>query len=326
MIKCQLHHACFFLVAAVVFRSKLPLWLLLSAGLLVIFNPATVGGKLVQAAAVLQGRHRHETVAREDDRGQGPTVTKTKICSISFQSVSPRLTLRGIELRLSDGVIARVGKVSFGFRRLKQMIRWQPLQKGKGKAIVVTVENAKVLLPASFLEQSSTAKATSSGRKGSINNKGLEKAISLPAAAQLFARFVAIEICDLRVELAANQADDNSSNGIANSGGGDRAPHGSDGAYAATATSAAPATAGVRAMELVGVRLVGFVSRGSSCLTVSIENMIRLTALVYVYSKVRCNRPPVFSKMMCTPSILDAHGVTSTRRTLKTCQFVCKFG
>lgn len=272
MIKVQLQHACLVLAAVTVFTTKLVWWLLLGAGLLFILSPETVSGKLGVLIDVLQSRPRQERARTEDGEDQGSTATKTNISLVSFQSISPRLSVRGIELRLSDGVIVRIGKVSFGFRWLKQMIRRQPLQKGKGKAIVVTVENAKVLLPGSFLQQSSTAKVTSSG-KGSTNSKGLEKAIPLPVAAQLFARFVAIEICDLRMEIAATMEADNnssSSSGAADLGGDGRAL---DGGGGADASPAAPAAAGVRAIELVGVRLVGFVSRGSSCLTVGDEIM-----------------------------------------------------
>lgn len=286
-----LRHACFFLVAAAVFQSKFLSWIILSAaGLLFILGPKTVSGKLAVLTAALRGHPRRATARREDGEGQGPTATKTKISSVTFQSISPRLSLRGIELRLSDGVIVRIGKVSFGFRRLKQMVRRQPLQKGKGKAIVVTVENAKVLLPASFLEQSSTTKAASesaSSGKGSTNAKSaigsrdLEKAIPLPAAALLCARFVAIEVCDLRMEFAtANEATNiSSSSGVVGSDDDDRTlddTGGADAAPAARAARAAPAASGVRAIELVGVRLVGFVSRRSSCLTVSVENKLLL--------------------------------------------------
>lgn len=278
MMNFRVQYACFFLVIAAVFQSNLLWWLLFSVGLFFIINPETVSGKLAVLTAVLRGRRRQKMARREDGTDERPTATKTKISSIYFQSISPRLSLRGIELRLSDGVIVRVGKVSFGFRRLKQMVRRQPLEKGKGKAIVVTVENARVLLPASFIEQSSTAKRAFSGDKGSTNSKALEKAIPLPVSAQLFARFVAVEICDLGMEFAsANSADDSSSsNRKVGSGDGSGTLDDSGGADAASAAPVSPgipaSSVRVRAIELVGGRLVGFVSRGSSCLTVSFGN------------------------------------------------------
>lgn len=327
MTKLQLQHACLVLAAVTVFTTKLLWWLLLGAGLLFILNPETASGKLAVLIDALQTRPRQETARTTDGKDQGSTATKTKTSSVSFQSISPRLSVRGIELRRSDGVIVRIGKVSFGFRRLKQMIRRQPLQKGKGKAIVVTVENAKVLLPDSFLERSSTANVTPSGGKGFSKSKGLEKAIPLPAVAQLFARFVAIEICDLRIEIAASKKADNSSsssNGAAYFSGHGRALGGSGGADAAPAP---PAAAGLRAIELVGVRLVGFVSRGSSCLTVGIEVMCsrRIDCWVPTQQRTaeRATRIVLASRHYQTSWKSPLCGITAYLSAARCCRHIC---
>lgn len=250
-------------VTAAVFQRELSAWIV-SAGLKYFLRDQSASG---------EGCSRQPTVGGEGD-GQNASPPRTTITSITFQSISLRFYFRGVEVRLSDGVVVRIGRLSFGFRRLKQMILRQPLQKGKGKAIVLTVENARVSLPASFLEPSVLSEESARGGISSINpnleGRNQKKPIRLPAAALLCARFVAIEVCDLRVEIAApDQAGTCGTRpaGSEHNGVGNGDDPLKDGGCARKAAATHAAT-GVRAVELAGIRLVGFVSKRSSCLTV----------------------------------------------------------
>ncbi len=214
------------------------------------------------------------------------TANETKKTSVTVESVSLRCFVRGVEIRLSNGVVVRIGRLSFGtllplllpvlllalllllqLRLLLLLLlllpslwltllllRRQPLL-GKGRAIVVTVENARVSLPA--LPSGSNAAHEHAGKTTA------GKAVALPAAALLCARFVAIEIRDLRVEFVTEgKRSDQCRRGVV---GPDN--NGSHDDNSAARASSPPATS-VRAIELVGVRLMGFVSKRSSLLTV----------------------------------------------------------
>lgn len=252
-------------VTAAVFQRELSAWIV-SAGLKYFLRDQNASGEVCSQQPTEGGKYE------EQQNASAPRIT-----SITFQSISLRFYFRGVEVRLSDGVIVRIGRLSFGFRRLKQMMLRQPLQKGKGKAIVLTVENARVSLPASFLKPSVTinesARATRA-EKSSINShlegRNEKKAIRLPAAALLCARFVAMEVCDLRVELAAPDQPGTCRTTLASSqhnddGNGDDPLKDGD---CARKAAAAHAATGVRTIELTGMRLVGFASKRSSCLTV----------------------------------------------------------
>lgn len=251
-------------VTAAVFQRELSAWIV-SAGLKYFLRDQKASGGVCC---------RQPTTGGENDE-QNASAPRTTITSITFQSISLRFYFRGVEVRLSDGVIVRIGRLSFGFRRLKQMILRQPLQKGKGKAIVLTVENASVSLPASLLEPSVASKESARPGKSSINpnleeGRTQKKPMRLPAAALLCARFVAMEVCDLRVELAASDQAGTCGTrpvGSEHKGDGNGDDPLKDGGCARKAAGAHAAT-GVRAIEVAGMRLVGFVSKRSSCLTV----------------------------------------------------------
>lgn len=213
-------------------------------------------------------------------------TNEKKKTSVTVESVSLRCFVRGVEIRLSNGVVVRIGRLSFGtllplllpvlllalllllqLRLLLLLLllvpsllltllllRRQPLL-GKGRAIAVTVENAWVSLPAQ--------PSRSDGAPENAEKKTAGKAVALPAAALLCARFVAIEIRDLRVESVTEKNCCQRRHGVKSpDNNGSREKN----STAAGAASAPPT--GVRAIELVGVRLMGFVSKQSSLLTV----------------------------------------------------------
>lgn len=248
------------------------------------------------------GRRRTQhgaTTKTGNGRQSSTSHPKPTLASVTFQSISLRCFFRGVELRYSNGVIVRIGRLSFGLRRLKQMILRQPLQKGKGKAIVVTIENARVSLPASSLSSSGRQKALESGDNdecsANTDPAAPEKAIRLPAAALLCARFVAIEVCDLRVESGVERpaACRSGQESPATESDGDAAD---DNPCAAAGRAAFLGADGVRTMEITGIRFVGFVSKQSSGLTVGRVAFVASVDLSHMRIKLTASRPTVLDE------------------------------
>lgn len=215
------------------------------------------------------------------------TASETTTTSVTVESVSLRCFVRGVEIRLSNGVVVRIGRLSFGtmlplllpvlllaLLLLLQLrilllvlllvpslllapllLRQHPLL-GQGRAIVITVENARVSLPV----PPSTSKAAPKTAAEETHGKD----IALPGVALLCARFVAVEVRDLRVEFVTGKNVRSSPCRGGAVGPDDKGSHDENGSVGA----ASPPAAGLRAIELVGVRLMGFVSKRSSLLTV----------------------------------------------------------
>lgn len=228
-------------------------------------------------------------------------VSKTTITLFTVRSVSILCRARGVEVRLPDGVIVRIGMLSFfppetlplllvavllipqstrlglGLRLplvvvllvlllspflLRQLWCW----KGKGKAFTISLQDVRVSLPG----RASVAKTVSeSGASGQC-----EKAITLPGIVLLYVYLVAIEVRDLRVEIAtAKEAASKCRNSVDNDGPLDETTP------ADAAAGAPPSSAGVRTIELAGLRLIGRVSKRSSRLTVSaFEGMLYINS------------------------------------------------
>lgn len=244
------------------------------------------GGSVV--AAQLRRRSRRGTTREEDDQHRGPR-TKSTIASVTVQSVSIRCRIRGVEIRLSDGVIVRIGSLLFwppenlpllllailllipGTMRLRLrllmlvalllvlltfLLLRQLWWKGRGKAFAVLLQDVRVSLPA----RPSGATAAS---ESAANGHG-EKAVALPGMALLCVWLVAIEVRELRVEIAA--AKETTKGGGSDGHDGPR----DESIPADAADSSESAAAAGRMVELTGVRLTGHVSKRSSRLTVSL--------------------------------------------------------
>lgn len=305
------------LVAVAVHKKIVP-WGLRVAQLTICCLKA--GGGVV--ATQLRRRSRHGATKREDDQHRGPT-TKSAIASVTVQSVSIRCRIRGVEIRLSDGVIVRIGSLSFwppetlplllllaipllmpGTMRLRlrllmlvalllvlllffllRQLRW----KGKGKAFAVLLQDVRVSLPS----RPSGAKAASE----SAANGRCENAVTLPGMALLCVWLVAIEVRELKVEIATARE---------NTEGGGSGGHGGP------LDSSDQVAAAGRMIELTGVRLTGHVSKRSSRLTVSVVRTCCTPSIAHSVSAVR-------SAIRSQPFVWDyytrvRHGTASTRR------------
>lgn len=236
-------------------------------------------------------RPQHAATKKEDAGQRGPR-TKTSITSFTAQSVSIRCCIRGAEILLSDGVIVRIGRLSIWppetvpqlalaillliprilglrlrlllllmlpvmvlFRLLLRPLWWA----GKGKAIVISLEDVRVSMPV----RPAVAKAASE----SASSEHCEKAVTLSAMVRFFIWMAEIEVRDLRVEIATAKE----ATKCRGSDDHDGLPDESTPADAAGAPAPAPdVAAGARTIEFAGVRLMGYVSKRSSRLTVSV--------------------------------------------------------
>lgn len=238
------------------------------------------GGRVVAARRCR--RSRHSATKREDDQ-HGEPRTKTRITSVTVQSVSMRCRIRGVEIRLSDGVTVRIGSLSFSppesvplvlltlvlliFGRMRLQMRLlmlvasllllvslfllrQPWRKGKVKPCAISLQDVRVSLPGRPSVTKAASESASSGPR--------EKALTLPAVVLLCAWFVAIEVRDLRAEISVEQE-------ALKLGGSDN----HDGTLDERTPGDSAAAAGVRTIELSGVRLTASVSNLSSYLEVS---------------------------------------------------------
>ena len=268
------------LVAVAVHKKLIP-WGLRGAQVVICCVKVVIGA----GAAWLRRRFRRASMENEDGQ-HGGTRTKTTITSVTVESVSFRCRVRGVEIRLSDGVIVRIGSLSFwppeslplillaillllipGTIRLRLRLLLQVVlllllvsffllrqlwRKGKGKAFAISLQDVRVSVPG----RPSATKAASE----SVGSGHHEKAVSLPGVAQLVVYLVAIEVRGLRVEKVATPEATKRVGSNDQEGPLDESTPPED---------AADSSAAGQAIELTGVRLTGHAS--ASRLTVSAE-------------------------------------------------------
>lgn len=210
---------------------------------------------------------RPDAVTTGDSHFCKPTTTIVTVRSVHLF----RLAVGGIEIRRSDGLFARIGLISLCLSRGRQPSCNQSesdregQEKGRGRPILVRIEQVHVSLPHT---RQSTATDSRFSRetenigksRGSATHGKAKHAMVLPAAAVWCTRLVAIEIGDVRAEVAAVEAGTAASTGATSND--QFCSNNSDAVRAA-------ATANVRLIDLRKMRLAGLFSAPSSSMSVS---------------------------------------------------------
>lgn len=207
-----------------------------------------------------------EATGEDGDVGAPP---RTRVVSITVQRVSVwSLAVGGISVLRSDGASASFGRVALVLRRQRQQ-RQSSGQDGAGREfpgnghwrpILVRLDGVRMSVPPPPLPSMTADKAKrklsekAGAKAGKISSK---KAIGLPGAGIWGARLVALEVGDLRVDLGMPVRRTGSDRYI-------RPKRPDDGV-----SGGGGAGAGVRSMELAGLRVVGLFSARPSCMSVS---------------------------------------------------------
>lgn len=211
-----------------------------------------------------------EATGEDGDVGGPP---RTRVVSVTVQRVSIwSLAVGGISVLRSDGASASFGRVALVLRRQRQQ-RQSSGQDGASqeypgnghwRPVLVRLDGVRMSVPPPSLPSTAAVKARrrkDEKARAGAGKISAKKAIGLPGAGIWGARLVALEVGDLRVDMGVPASTTGSDRHI-------RPKKPDVGVFGSRGGGGA--AAGVRSMELAGLRVVGLFSARPSCMSVSV--------------------------------------------------------
>ena len=236
--------------------------------LALIFN-VSIGGCIGLNNYYAVERSDAEATGEEGDVG---APRRTRVVSITVQRVSVwSFAVGGISVLRSDGASANFGRVALVLRRRQQ--RQSAGQDGAGREfpgnghwrpVLVRLDGVRMSVPPPPLPSMAADKAKRKRGEKARANAGkisAKKAIGLPGAGIWGARLVALEVGDLRVDVGVPTSTTGSERYLR--------PKRPDDGVSGGGGAGGGTGAGVRSMELAGLRVVGLFSARPSCMSVS---------------------------------------------------------